>query len=238
MATFVLVHGGWHGAWCWQRVATRLRAVGHDVYIPTLSGHGDNAHRRAADINLSTHITDVVSLLRNEDLGDTVLVGHSYGGNVITGAADAEPSRVTRLVYLDGHVPEDGQSCWDLAPEFRDFFIEGAAESGGIWVPPVPAAMFNVNPADAEMVDRMCVPMSLPTLLERIKLTGAGRDIPKTFVWTSGWNPNPFIQFRDKYADDPLWTIAECPTGHDLMLDDPDLTTRLLLDSLAVSAPA
>jgi pimeloyl-ACP methyl ester carboxylesterase len=115
MAAFVLVHGGWHGSWCWGRVARRLTAAGHAVHAPTLSGHGDNAHRRAADVNLSTHITDVVNVLRDEDLSDVTLVGHSYGGNVITGAADAEAGRIARMIYLDGHVPEDGQSCWDLA---------------------------------------------------------------------------------------------------------------------------
>lgn len=229
MSTFVLVHGGWHGAWCWQRVARQLRGAGHEVHTPDLSGLGDNQHRNAAEINLSTHIADVVNLLRSHDLSGVVLAGHSYGGNVITGVADAEPGRIGRVVYLDGHVPADGQSCWDLAPEFRDYFIEGASQGGGIWVPPIPAAMFNVNEADQKMVDELCRPMSIATLLERIRLTGAGADVPKTFVWTSGWEPNPFLQYRDRYADDPLWTIVEAPTGHDLMLDDPDLTSRLLL---------
>jgi pimeloyl-ACP methyl ester carboxylesterase len=232
MATFVLVHGGWHGAWSWRRVERLLRDAGHDVYTPTLSGHGDSANRRSADVNLSTHITDVVNVLRNEDLDAVTLVAHSYGGNVITGVADAEAGRIARMIYLDGHVPEDGQSCWDLAPAFRDFFIEGASANGGIWVPPVPAAMFNVNEADRDMVDRLCTPMSLATLLERITLTGAATGIPRTFVWTSGWEPNPFLQFRDKYASDPNWTIIEAPTGHDVMLDDPELTASILTQHL------
>lgn len=230
MTTFVLVHGGWHGTWCWKRVATRLRAKGHEVYTPTLSGHGDAAHQRSASVNLSTHIADVINALTNEDLDGVVLVGHSYGGNVITGVADAEPERITRVVYLDGHVPENGQSCWDLAPEFREFFVEGASNHDGVWVPPVPAAMFNVNEADREMVDRLCSPMSLAALMERITLTGAGQSIPRTFVWASGWEPNPFLQFRDKYRDAPGWTMLEASTGHDVMLDDPNLVTRILLE--------
>jgi pimeloyl-ACP methyl ester carboxylesterase len=230
VATFVLVHGGWHGAWCWRRVARALQAEGHEVFTPDLAGHGVNAHLRSAELNLSTHVREVVALLENEDLGDVVLVGHSYGGNVVTGVLDAVPARIAQLVYLDGHVPEDGQSCWDLAPEFREAFIEGAAAGGGVWVPPVPAVAFNVNEADREMVDRLCTPMSLAMLLERLPLTGAGGDVPRTFVWTSGWTPNPFLQFRDKYDGQPGWTVIEASTGHDVMLDDPELVVKILTD--------
>src|SRR5437763_6310667 len=101
MATYVLVHGAWHGGWCWQRVTPLLRAAGHEVYTPTLTGLGERAHLGTPDVGLATHVEDIVTMLEYEDLTDVVLVGHSYAGMVITGVAHAVPSRLTHLVYLD-----------------------------------------------------------------------------------------------------------------------------------------
>jgi pimeloyl-ACP methyl ester carboxylesterase len=122
MATYVLVHGGWHGGWCWQKVTPRLRAAGHDVYTPTLTGLGERAHLLTPAVGLETHIEDVLGVLHYEDLQQVVLVGHSYGGMVITGVADQVPERIAQLVYLDAFVPQDGQSLIDLTrlPEGRD----------------------------------------------------------------------------------------------------------------------
>jgi pimeloyl-ACP methyl ester carboxylesterase len=113
-ATYVLVHGGWHGGWCWKRVTPYLRDSGHTVYTPTLTGLGERSHLASPEINLSTHIQDILNVLIYEDLTDVVLVGHSYSGMVIAGVADRAPERVTRLVYLDAFVPEDGQSLRDI----------------------------------------------------------------------------------------------------------------------------
>ena len=110
MANFVLVHGAWHGGWCWVRVAERLRRDGHFVVTPTLTGLGERAHLLNRDINLDTHITDIVAVLEAEELQDVVLCGHSYGGCVITGVADRVAERLRAVVYLDAFIPEDGQS--------------------------------------------------------------------------------------------------------------------------------
>jgi len=107
--TYVLVHGAWHGSWCWKRVRKSLRDAGHQVFTPTLTGVGDRSHLNSAAINLSTHIADVVNLLQWEDLSDVVLCGHSYGGSVISGVIDRIPERIRTLVYLDAFVPEDGE---------------------------------------------------------------------------------------------------------------------------------
>ena len=115
MATYVLVHGGGHGGWCYQRVARLLRAEGHDVYTPTLTGLGERAHLFDDRVDLDRHVADVAAVLRVEDLRDVILVGHSYGGMVITGAADREADRVGRLVYLDAATPVHGQSLVDVA---------------------------------------------------------------------------------------------------------------------------
>src|SRR4051794_29851500 len=115
MATYVLVHGGGHGGWCYQRVARLLRADGHEVYAPTLTGLGERSNLLSPAIDLDLHVRDVTAVLHFEDLRDVILVGHSYGGMVITGAADRAADRVGRVVYLDAANPENGQSLLDVA---------------------------------------------------------------------------------------------------------------------------
>src|ERR671920_1676946 len=120
MTTFILIHGSMHGGWCWKRVAPLLRAVGHDVYTPTLTGLGERVHLAHPDVDLDTHIRDVLGVLKFEDLHDLVLVGHSYGTMVITGVADRVPERIGHLVYLDGAMASDGQAVLDFfPPEWR-----------------------------------------------------------------------------------------------------------------------
>jgi pimeloyl-ACP methyl ester carboxylesterase len=116
MATFVLVHGSMHGGWCWQRVAPLLRAAGHEVFTPTLTGLGERVHLAHPDIDLDTHIQDVLGVLEDEDLHDVVLVGHSYATLVIIGVADRLPERIAHLVYLDGPIAGEGQALLDFFP--------------------------------------------------------------------------------------------------------------------------
>jgi pimeloyl-ACP methyl ester carboxylesterase len=124
MTTFVLVHGGWHGGWCWRRVAPLLRAAGHEVHTPTLSGLGERAHLAGPDTGLATHVEDVVARLEMEDLHDVVLVGHSSGGAIITGVAQRAAECLAALVYLDAFMPRPGESVLDLLrPEWRDHFL-------------------------------------------------------------------------------------------------------------------
>ena len=131
MATFVLVHGAWHGSWCWKRVRQALQDAGHDVFTPTLTGVGERSHLLSLHVNLETHIDDVVNLIRWEDLSDVVLCGHSYGGCVISGVADRVPDRIRALVYLDAFVLRDGQSLHDtLPPAQRDLQLERRKQPG------------------------------------------------------------------------------------------------------------
>jgi pimeloyl-ACP methyl ester carboxylesterase len=115
MATYVLVHGGGHGGWCYERVARLLRDASHDVYTPTLTGLGERSHLRSANVDLDLHIQDVVAVLHYDDLHDVILVGHSYGGMVITGVGDRAAARIGRIVYLDAATPINGQSLVDVA---------------------------------------------------------------------------------------------------------------------------
>jgi pimeloyl-ACP methyl ester carboxylesterase len=147
MATFVLVHGAWHGSWCWKRVRKHLQAEGHEVFTPTLTGVGERSHFISPQITLDTHVADIVNLLRWEELTDVVLCGHSYAGCVITGVADRVPERLRALVYLDAFILENGQSLHDVLPrEVAEDQVRGAAETGDGWrVPPITAEFFRVN---------------------------------------------------------------------------------------------
>ena len=224
MATFVLVHGAWHGSWCWARVQRTLLDRGHEVFAPTLSGVADRSHLLSRAIDLQHHIDDVTGLIRSEDLGSVILCGHSYGGFVISGAGDALPDRVAALVYLDAFVPEDGQSLHDLVPpQQRQLQRNLAAQSGDGWrVPPIPAEIFNVNPRDREWVDRQCTPQPLATFEQPIRLgEGLSRIRHKHFILASDWEATPFMGFF-QLAKSRGWTTSEIACGHDVMLDRPD----------------
>jgi pimeloyl-ACP methyl ester carboxylesterase len=138
MTAFVLVHGGWHGGWCWRFVAAALRRADHDVYTPSLTGLGDRAHLARPGIDLELHIQDVVAVLEMEDLREVVLLGHSYGGMVVTGVADRCTARISKLVYLDAFVPENGKCALDyIVPERAAAFRRDGEQSGSIAPPPL-----------------------------------------------------------------------------------------------------
>jgi pimeloyl-ACP methyl ester carboxylesterase len=131
MTTYVLVHGAWHGSWCWKRVRKALQAEGHEVFTPTLTGVGERFHVSSPSINLDTHIADVVNLIPWEELSEIVLCDHSYGGCVISGAADPVPDRIRAVVYLDAFVPEDGERMFNLVPEERVQGMRQQAKTSG-----------------------------------------------------------------------------------------------------------
>ena len=232
MTTFVLVHGGWHGGWCWRKTARRLRDQGHDVFTPTLTGLGERAHLMSAAINLDTHIQDVANVIDYEDLDDVVLVGHSYGGMIIPGVAERLPGRIASLVYLDAFVPDDGDSLMSLTSDvFRPFLLEGASRLGGLASPPVSAEAFSVNPADRAWVDAKIGPHPFATFLQRISLTGGWKNVPrKTYIYATGWSPNPYAALYERLSGEPGWTVMTAPCGHDVMVDMPDELAGWLLD--------
>jgi pimeloyl-ACP methyl ester carboxylesterase len=229
-ATFVLVHGAWHGGWCYARVAELLRARGYRVFTPTMTGLGERVHLASADVTLSTHVTDIVNVLKFEDLHDVVLCGHSYGGLVISGVVEAVPERIAALVYLDAFVPENGQSLHDLVPESnRARQSEGAAANGG-FIPPIAAAHFGVNERDRAYVDSMCVPQPLETMRERLILTGARERVAhKTYLRAGEYRSIPFEAARERFTGAPGWVVEVIPSGHDAMLDAPDELAAALI---------
>ena len=233
MLTFVLVHGAWHGTWCWKRVRRALQAGGHDVFSVALTGLADRAHLLTPQVNLDTHIADVVNLIKSEELSDVVLCGHSYGGCVISGVADRIPDRIGALVYLDAFVLANGQSLHDtLPPEARAMQVDGAREMGDGWkVPPIPAEAFNVNAKDRDWVNRQCTPQPLATFQQPIHLTTGALDGIKniTYILADDWASSPFPQFYEP-AKAKGWKMLTMHGGHDLMLDLPEAVTAALLN--------
>jgi pimeloyl-ACP methyl ester carboxylesterase len=224
MATYVIVHGGWDGGWSWRAIARALQSAGHEVYTATLTGSGERVHLASPEVDLSTHIMDVVNIFRYERLEDVVLVGTSYGGMVITGVAEQVPEQIKQLIYLDAFVPEDGQMLADLAaPEFIAFLDGIAKEQGDGWrIPHIP-------PADRRtdfLLKASKQPLSVNNpLAAKIKRT--------------------FVHFTEKPEDSPLkpifenmaakvqqkgWDYHEAPYDHFPCLEYPQEIAQLLID--------
>lgn len=224
MTTFVLVHGAWHGGWCWQRVARLLQSEGHTVFAPTLTGVCERSHLSSPAINLTTHINDVVNEIKWKELEDFVLVGHSYGGMVITGAAEQCADKIRSVVYLDAFLPEDGQSLYDI--------VGGAHESTDGMVQPLPAEFFAVNAQDRDWVNRMTTEQSEATFAQQLAVTGAlDRIAKKTYVRALRGAIPPFVAIYTRLSNDEAWNCMEIDCGHDLMIDEPQAVARILLEA-------
>ncbi|KOF54932.1 MULTISPECIES: alpha/beta fold hydrolase [unclassified Achromobacter] len=215
MARFILVPGGWHGGWAFDAVGEALSGEGHDVQALTLSGLGDEP---AAGVNLDRHIDEAVQAIRGGD-APAILVGHSYGGMVVTGAADKEPSRLKALVYADAYVPDDGASVWSLTTRnYRDRFIAGVAADG-------------LNCAPAAHLDRRCRPHPIATFLQAIRLTGDWRKVrSKAFIAAFGWEGSPFIEQYERLRQDPEWATYRLDCAHDIPRLAPEACARILLE--------
>ncbi len=236
-STFVLLHGAWHGGWCYSRVARLLRSKGYDVFTPTLTGLGERSHLASPAINASTHVQDVLNVIAFEGLDDIVLVGHSYGGQIITAVADAVPEKIRSLVYLDAFVGEDGKSIFDMdSPSATAAYIDMAQSNGGGTLPPLPSTVFGVNRADQAWVDSRCTPGSLATSLERLSLTGRHKLITnRSYVLATGWN-GPFRPVYDRVCAEGGWRTYEFDCGHDVMIDMPQQTADILELAATVNA--
>lgn len=222
-ATFVLVHGAWHGGWCWQRVCDRLAAAGHRVFAPTLTGVCERSHLSSASVNLTTHIADVVNEIRWKDLDDVVLVGHSYGGMVITGVAEQVGPKIASIVYLDAFIPADGQSIGDLGGKF----------DAGPLTRQIPAEAFAVNVADRSWVDSKMTPQPTGCFTEKLAVTGAYQKIArKAYIRAKNFPIPTFEAALEMARKDPSWKTYVVDCGHDVMIDKPDELASLLVDAI------
>lgn len=236
MSTYVLMHGAFHGGWCWRRVADRLVAAGHRVYAPTLTGLGERAHLLTASVDLETHIQDVAGVLEVEELNGVILVGHSYGGIPVTAVADRMPKRIARLVLLDAVVLADGESWSSIhPPEVVERFVAGAIERhGGLAIPVPDVAAFGItNEDDRRWVSPRLTPHPLATYRQPLKLLRpVGGGIDKEYIACAS-TALPSMKARLHAGEG--WKITEFSAGHDAMISAPGGLTRLLLR--AKSAP-
>jgi len=230
MASFVLVHGAWHGGWCWVRVARLLRDAAHEVYTPTLTGLGERAHLASPQIDLETHVQDVVGVLEADELRQVVLVGHSYAGMVISGVAARAASRLSHLVYLDAFVPEPGRTLLDYLGPRADAVRESARTAGDGWrVPPFPPERFGVtSQRDREWLQRRLVPQPLASFEQPLAAAG-GERLKRAYVYCASPAMGAFDQFAERLREDRKWQYHEIKTGHDAMVTAPGEVAKFLL---------
>ena len=229
MADFVLVHGAWHGAWCWRHVLPPLWAAGHRVFAVSLGGVGERAHQWPKQVTLDTHIADVVRVIEAEELLDAVLVGHSYAGIVITGVADRLTARLRHLVYIDAAVPKPGES-WSSghAADTQAARRKAIAESGVI--PPPDPAIFGLAGADRAWVARRLTAQpgavydaALQFDAERVAA------LPRTFIDCNAPALPTIAMMRERVRAEPGWNVVEIATGHDPMISAPQALVDALL---------
>ena len=233
MATFVIVHGAWGGGWSWNKfVVPLLRAAGETVYPVTLTGLGERTHLASPEVSLNTHIQDVVNVLFYEDLTDVFLVGHSYGGNVITGVADRVPERLQQLVYLDAATPADGESSADSFPGRRQQLEEQAVRSGDGWKIEPGAVPGDQAAEITEWARPRRSPMPIKTMTTALELTHGETTLPRAFVYcTVGKEPgSPQVARAERIRSDPRWRFFELNTGHNLHYSAPAATVAILLE--------
>jgi len=224
MATFVLVHGAWGGSYMYSDLARELRQAGHDVHVPSLTGLGERAHLAHGGITLTDHINDVVGLIDCEQLNDFILVGHSYGGMVVTGVAALRGSKISSLVYLDAFLPQDGDALWDIASDFeRKAYIDGQRATPGLCQPFFPAGTRRVSG------------QPLLTLTQPVTLGGEEDQVARrSYVYATNDAPTTFTKFRNRVAADPAWTVHELATGHLMWDDDLAGVAKILLAEAAL----
>lgn len=229
--TFLLVHGAWHGGWCWRDVASFLRSSGHRVFTPTLTGLGERAHLRSPAVDLEIHIADIVNTIEVEELSRVTLVGHSYGGMVVTGVADRMPCTIERLIYLDAVVPEHGHSMFDFQPAGERERAKAVAIDGWLMAPPS-VEVLGLDPGDQRTggwVTRRLTPHPIATWEQPLRLSQ--REMPpRHFIHCT--SPNLFGMF-DRFATHALqasnWKFSRLATGHDAMVSAPRNLVRELL---------
>ena len=232
MSTFVLVHGLGAGGWIWKGIRQKLSKLGHEVFTPTLTGLGERSHLATREVNLATHILDVRNTMKWENLHEVVLVGHSYGGAVVTGVADQEATRIKKLIYLDAFILPHGKSVMDLQPVNRRKYYESRVknEGDGWLLHPNSAEFYGISDKqDQKLIDEYSRPQPFATLTQPIELQyGDKPPFPRAYIRASSFSPSPFTTFAAMASKDPDWEYHEIPAGHMLMFSHTNELGNLL----------
>lgn len=234
MSTFVLLHGAWHGGWCWAQVAEILRSRGHQVTTPTQTGLGERAHLLSPDITLTTFCQDLTAHLTYEDLTDVTLVGHSFGGNALSYAAEVMPERIARLVYVDAMVVEARETPLSTMPSDVQALRRQMAKdtSDGLTLPAPPAIAMGVTDREAgAWLEAMMTPHPFATFTTPLPITGLpGAGLPTEYIMCTEPEYSPLAQSRDR-ARALNWTMREIAAGHDAMVIAPEALADMLEQS-------
>lgn len=224
----LLLHGSWHGGWCWDRLVPLLEARGHEVWAPTLAGLGERAGEAAPETGLTTHVEQIAAMVTSEDLNDLVIVGHSYAGLLMVALAEKIADRIRHLVYLDALIPDDGQSAFDLMPGVEEGFRRRMGEAGSDFlVPPLPPEVMGVTATDdvAWMLDRL-TPMPIRTHSEKVAAPDhRAAAIPSSYIRCLQFSLG---ETYAAWAKSQGWVTFEIDTGHDAMLTEPKLLAELI----------
>jgi pimeloyl-ACP methyl ester carboxylesterase len=229
--TYVLVHGAWHGGWCWSKVASILRGRGHTVVTPTQTGLGERAHLISKSIDLDLFATDITNVIKFEDLDDIILVGHSFGGNAVSGVADNMRDHIRHLIYLDAVILENGQSAFSQLPkDIVEARTKAAQESsGGLSIPaPQPSAFGISDAAQTSYVQSKLTPHPFNTFVSPLKLANnVGNGLPTTYIVCTEPIYKPLEASRN-WVKAAGWKVIEIKSGHDAMVIAPDHLADLL----------
>ena len=234
MATFVIAHGAWSAGWGWKKMRPLMRAAGHELFTPSYTGIGERSHLAQPDIDLDTHITDVLNLLHYEDLNEVVLLGHSYGGMVATGVADRtvdqSSHRISQVIYLDAFVPRHGQSVLSLFPEaVRARTLEAVRTQGQGWRVPANPLPGDTDPQDIDWAAPKRVMQPVKTFEQPLTLTGAVDRLPRTYIYCTRSGPGDvFRQFADRAKSEPGWKYLELDASHNPHITVPEVLMRVL----------
>jgi pimeloyl-ACP methyl ester carboxylesterase len=231
--TFVLIHGAWVGGWYWRRVSDLLEKNGHKVFSPTLTGLGERSHLLNKDINLDTHVTDIVNVIKWENLDNVCLVAHSYGGFPGSGALEKIGGNVSSIVWLDASKPRDGQKGSDWTSEAGRKMVAASFEKGDAGFGPPKLGTVFVNEKDSAWVNSKVTAQPTGTYLQPINLSGALEKAPKkTYVRLRKY-PNPnFDNALAECKSDPSWrTVENTTSGHVVMVDEPEWLAGVLLEA-------
>jgi len=227
--TFLLCHGAWGGGWSWKKMHPLMQSAGHRLLTPTYTGLGERAHLANPDVDLETHIQDILNVINYEDLRDFVLLGHSYGGMVATGVADRARDVINQVIYLDAFVPRDGQSLFDLNEPGRQPMSNAARAGDGWRIPPNPSPP-DVSQADLDWQAPRRAHMPIKCFEGKLKLQHGETTLPRSYIYCSRKDPasDPFAQFAKRLKNDASWRYFEIDASHSPNVTAPDALMKLL----------
>jgi pimeloyl-ACP methyl ester carboxylesterase len=226
MATFLVAHGAWSAGWAWKKMRPLLRARGHELFTPTHTGLGERAHLAGPDVDLETHIADILGVLEAEDLREVLLIGHSYGGMVATGVADRARERIRKLIYVDAFAPRDGDSVFSLTPERRKT-MAAAAEDG--WKLPPSIMPPDTPEADVAWAAPRRKPQPIKTFEQPLRLLHGELTLPRHYIYCQRCRPDDGFRPYYERAKKEGWGHDEIDASHNPHITAPEALAALLL---------